>query len=698
MSFAIRTLVFFICVFLITTPVTISVSDEEVLLRVKKSLKNAAALASWKAGTDPCDMKNQWAGVVCSNNIVTGLRLGGMGLSGEIDVQALSQIPGLRTLSLIQNSFSGPIPEFNQIGALKALYISRNQFSGDIPSDFFTKMGSMKKVWLSDNKFTGPIPSSLAGLPRILEIHLENNRFSGEIPEFKQKTLVSVDFSNNNLQGEIPAGLSSRFNSSSFKGNPGLCSIQVLGKPCQEMVSSGQMVGKSRNNKISSAPAATNDGRSSNNISSPGKETTAVAPDVDEGKAKNVSIGMMAASGIILALMLTGIAILKRRQEKLEMMMIPEDPSVMSGGELSGRRSGSSVRIISGSGRRGGRGGDGELVMVNDEKGVFGLPDLMTAAAEVMGDGTMGSSYKATMTNGTAVVVRRVKEMNGVGLEDFDLELRRLGGLRHKNILTPLAYYYRKEEKLLVYEFMPKGSLLYVLHGDRGTTHSELNWQTRLNIVSGIAQGLGFLHEELHPYQVPHGDLQSSNILLTQDYEPRLSNYGYVSLINTANAAESLMAFRSPEALQFNQVSPKSDVYCLGIVILEVVTGKFPSEYLNNGNGGTDVVQWVKSAIADGREDEVLDPEIAVDSRCSTEQMRRLLRVGEACAESNPDRRLDLREAIRRIEEIVHAADGGEGPDQRSTYDMPSLRDGYAHQVEEGRGVAAVSDDGKSLH
>ncbi|RAL42471.1 hypothetical protein DM860_016758 [Cuscuta australis] len=661
MSFATTTLVFLVCVFLINVPMPAkSFSDAEPLLKLKKSLKNTASLSSWKAGTNPCDVRRQWAGVICINNIVAGLRLGGMGLSGKIDVGALSQIPGLRTLYLIHNSFAGPIPEFNQIGALKALYISRNQFSGEIPSDFFANMGSLKKVWLSDNKFTGPIPSSLAGLPRILEIHLENNRFSGEIPEFKQRTLASLDLSNNNLRGEIPASLSSKFNDSSFKGNPGLCSIQILGKPCQEMVLNSRAAddteGESRNNTISANGTTVSDrsGGGSRNSKVSTNGTTAAAAVGDDSRARHVSIGIMAASGVILLLMLIGIAVLKRRQERFETMMLqPEDPSV-AGGEQSSRRSGSSGRT----GSRSGRGsGMGELVMVNEEKGEFGLPDLMTAAAEVVvGNGTTGSSYKATMTNGTAVVVKRVKEMNGVGIEEFDGELRRLGGLRHKNIITPLAYYYRKEEKLLVYPFMPKGSLLYALHGDRGVTHSELNWPNRLNIVSGIAQGLGFLHHELSSSQVPHGDLQSSNILLTEDLRPCLSDYGYASLISTDHAAESLMAFRSPEALQYNQVSPRSDVYCLGVVILEVVTGKFPSEYLNNGNGGTDVVQWVKSAIAEGREAEVLDPEIAADS---SDQMRQLLHVGAECAESNPDRRLDLGEAIRRIEEI-QAGVGGE--------------------------------------
>jgi hypothetical protein len=114
-------------------------------------------------------------------------------------------------------------------------------------------------------------------------------------------------------------------------------------------------------------------------------------------------------------------------------------------------------------------GGMGDLIMVNDEKGVFGLPDLMKAAAEVLGNGGLGSAYKAAMTNGLSVVVKRMREMNKVSRDIFDAEMRRFGRLRNRNILTPLAYHYRREEKLFVTEYMPKGSLLYVLHGNHIT-------------------------------------------------------------------------------------------------------------------------------------------------------------------------------------------------------------------------------------
>ncbi|KAF2304139.1 hypothetical protein GH714_028015 [Hevea brasiliensis] len=171
----------------------------------------------------------------------------------------------------------------------------------------------------------------------------------------------------------------------------------------------------------------------------------------------------------------------------------------------------------------------GDLIMINDEKGSFGLPDLMKAAAEVLGNGGLG-----------------------------------------------------KEEKLMVSEHMPKGSLLYVLHGDRGICHAELNWATRLKIIKGIASGLGFLYSEYPTYNLPHGNLKSSNVLLSETYEPLLCDYALDPLTNPNHSAEAMFAYKSPEYIEKRQVSPKSDVYCFGIIILEVVTGKFPSQYLSN--------------------------------------------------------------------------------------------------------------------
>ncbi|XP_022154660.1 pollen receptor-like kinase 3, partial [Momordica charantia] len=261
------------------------------------------------------------------------------------------------------------------------------------------------------------------------------------------------------------------------------------------------------------------------------------------------------------------------------------------------------------------------------------------------------SAYKAVMSNGLSVVVKRMREMNKLGKDGFDAEMRRMGRLRHQNILTPLAYHYRREEKLMVSEYIPKGSLLYVLHGDRGACHAELNWATRLRIVQGIARGMGFLHSEFATYDLPHGNLKSSNVLLSDNYEPLLSDYAFHPLINPNNATTAMFAYRSPEYTQYQEVSPKSDVYCLGIIILEILTSKFPSQYLSNGKGGTDVVQWVSSAVSEKREAELIDPEIANDT-AALDRMVELLRIGADCTNSNPKQRPEMKEAIRRIGEI----------------------------------------------
>lgn len=166
-----------------------------------------------------------------------------------------------------------------------------------------------------------------------------------------------------------------------------------------------------------------------------------------------------------------------------------------------------------------------------------------------------------------------------------------------------------------------------------------------------MARGLGFLHSEFASYELPHGNLKSSNILLDSSYEPILSDYAFYPLINTTQAGQAMFAFKSPEAILYQQVTPKSDVFCLGVVILEILTGKFPSQYLSNQKGGTDIVQWARSAVSEKRERELIDPEIASATN-SVADMERLLHIGADCTESNLDQRMDMNEAIRRIEEI----------------------------------------------
>ncbi|XP_021828472.1 pollen receptor-like kinase 3 [Prunus avium] len=669
-------LLFSSIIFFVLPCIAYSLAEPEALFKLKESFKNVEALNSWTPDTAPCARNTQWAGLICSNGIVTGLRLGGMGLAGEIDTKALAEIKGLRTMSFVNNNFSGPMPEFNTLGPLKGLYLSGNQFTGEIPSNFFVKMESLRKLWLSDNKFTGNIPPSLATIPNLLELHLEDNGFSGSIPVINQSTLVSLNMSNNKLEGEVPASMS-KFEASSFVGNAGLCGGN-LGKECA---------------KPEPPPATSTSPNDTNNNGGNGSNSKG------NGGSSKVVVAVSVASAVVLVALIVMFFVKSRRKEDEADFDMPgkentekadhpdavelnvseiKQKEVVVDRPSSSKRAGNSSRKGSNNGKGGG--GMAELVMLNEEKGVFGLPDLMKAAAEVLGNGGLGSSYKAVMANGFAVVVKRMREMNGMEKDGFDAEMRRFGSLRHWNILTPLAYHYRKEEKLLIYEYIPKSSLLYILHGDRGPSHAELDWPTRLKIVQGTAKGLAYIHTEFASCDVPHGNLKSSNILLGPDYEPLLSDFAFGPLINTANVAQALFAYKAPEAAEHDRVSPKCDVYCLGIIILEIMTGKFPSQYLNNGKGGLDVIQWVRSAISEGRESELLDPEIS-STNSSLGEMEKLLHIGAACTESNPNQRLDMREAIIRIEQVqVLGSDS-----VPHTRHAPTLREGVGELPEETR-------------
>ncbi|KAL9242181.1 hypothetical protein vseg_016207 [Gypsophila vaccaria] len=631
-----RFLLLLVCLSL-SPPQSLSITEAEALLAFKKALSNTARLGSWKENSRPCEDK--WEGVFCEQGkpVIIRLHLTKMDLSGAIDVASLTQIKNLKTLSLSNNSFSGPLPAFKQLTGLRALYVSSNKFSGEIPGDFFAGM-TLRRVWLSDNEFSGKIPESLGKLAGLTALHLERNQFSGPIPDVSQQTLIELDMSGNRLEGEVPGSME-RFGVDAFKENTGICG-KFVGTDCK-------VKGQS-------------------------------------GRSMKTTIGVMVGIVVIMLLLLLATTMMKKKKGK-DFNELNREPvedvvevRVQGNGAKSGGGSTRSVASAGGGGGSSKKSGDhsshkkggsehgsrkgsqsgknnagiGDLTVINNEKGVFGLADLMKAAAEVLGNGGLGSAYKAVMSNGVSVVVKRIRDMSKLDKEEFDIAIRRIGNLRHKNILTPLAYHYRKEEKLVVSEYVPKGSLLYVLHGDRGISHAELNWPTRLKIVKGIAEGLQYLHAEFSTYDLPHGNLKSSNVLLSNDYEPLLSDYAFIKMVSLNQAAQGMFAYKSPEAAENKQISPKADVYCLGIIIHEVMTGKFPSQYLNAGKGGTDVIQWVRSAIEDSKEAEFLDPELVSSSADSVPSMIELLHVGAACTESDPDKRPSLQDAINRIGQI----------------------------------------------
>ncbi|KAF3437273.1 hypothetical protein FNV43_RR20026 [Rhamnella rubrinervis] len=606
-----------ICLFFFLYIVAFSsgASESDALLKFKNTLQNSdQALASWNSSTPPCSGDNaNWAGVLCEKEKIWGLKLENMGLTGPIDVNSLKDVAGLRTISLMNNKLDGSFPDLGQLGALKSLYLSDNQFSGQIANEMFLKTQSLKKLHLAHNQFTGEIPQSLRFLPKLMELRLEGNKFQGEIPNFLQKKWLSFNVSNNGLDGRIPTSLQ-HMDKSSFSGNKDLCGTPL--KSCSS--------------------------------DRPSLISIIVVVIV-------ITVALVAIAAVILILC-------RRSKTSFSSVEAPQPSSTQRKAlhvpETNNKAPQSSPDRSTNGSTSGGKKADSlKLNFVRDDRQRFDMQDLLKASAEILGSGCFGSSYKAALLSGPVMVVKRYKQMNNVGREEFQEHMRRLGRLRHANVLPLVAYYYKKEEKLLVSDYIKNGSLAVQLHGNQALGQSCLDWATRLKIIKGVATGLLYLYNELPSLIAAHGHIKSSNVLLNENYEPLLTDYGLIPVINQEHAQELMVAYKSPEHLQHGRITKKTDVWGLGMLILEILTGKFPANFLQKGKGNDqeDLASWVRSIPEEEWRGVVFDKELqvgATTTKKSEGEMLKLLKIGVECCEGDVEKRWDLKEAVKRIEEI----------------------------------------------
>ncbi|XP_028781271.1 pollen receptor-like kinase 4 [Neltuma alba] len=574
--------------------------DPQVLIEFKSFLSNADALSSWNQSISVCN----WKGIKCRKGGFH-LILEKMGLSGTIDINTLLGLSNLQSFSVKNNNFEGKMPSFNRFGRLKGLYLSHNKFSGDIPDNAFEGMKYLSKVFLDENEFTGRIPSSLAELPNLLDLDLHSNHFEGNIPEFRTKNKFRVfNVSNNQLEGETPGSTN-------------------VGDPSANDVICGAI-----GNELCGKPL------------SPCKKSSSRKRDI-------LIIAIIVVAVILLASIIAALIVRRRRRRRRrssQTQTTVQQVQHQNSAPLVIKKSPSLDLTVE---FKKGEGGDLNFLKKDNER--FDLQDLLRASAEILGSGSFGSTYKAIVLNGPAVVVKRFKHMNNLGKQEFFEHMRRLGSLSHPNLLPLVAFHYRREEKLLVYDLVENGSLASHLHGRRG---SGLDWSTRLKIIKGVARGLAYLYREFPDEKLPHGHLKSSNVLLDCSMEPRLTEYGLVPVMNKSHAQRFMAAYKAPEMNQSERPSQKTDLWCLGILILELLTGKFPANYLRHGQGAnSDLATWVNSVVREEWTGEVFDKDI-LGTRNGEGEMLKLLKIGIYCCEWDVENRWDWKQAIAKIEEL----------------------------------------------
>lgn len=285
----------------------------------------------------------------------------------------------------------------------------------------------------------------------------------------------------------------------------------------------------------------------------------------------------------------------------------------------------------------------------------------------VIGSGGSGRVYRTTLRNGETVAIKKLWNNNerGEGRNDraFKAEVATLGKIRHKNIVKLLCCCSSKDTKLLVYEYMPNGSLGDLLHG---TKAGILDWPSRYKIALGAAQGLAYLHHDCAA-PIVHRDIKCNNILLDADFEAHVADFGVAKVMDqlaedTAAAASSSVkphdqslvsgiagsyGYIAPEHAYTNKVTEKSDIYSFGVVLLELVTGKKP--VLPEFGDNTDIVKWVCTKISSNEGVmEVLDSRLADSSK---DDMLLVLRVALLCTNALPLNRPSMREVVEMLVE-----------------------------------------------
>ncbi|KAG0626895.1 hypothetical protein M758_2G159700 [Ceratodon purpureus] len=566
-------------------------------------------------------------------------------LSGHLDALIEKRLApdngaceSLKLLDLSHNHLTGALPtKLSLCSELVEIHLGSNYLVGGIPSEY-GKLRNLEVLDLQSNILDSPLPEELKSCSKLRSLNAADNFIVGEIPSsyVELRELLEFDVARNRLSGRIPYARWSRL-APSFQGNDGLCgsplppckdedSLYVYKSLVEDLLSRGAHVVRSGVRSLSSTQTPS-EGRLRRSLLSTSHKRRSNGARWGLGIAVGLVTGAIAAT--LLALFTRVVLGYYVSQDDLRKPIIFNKKITAN------------------------------MLAFLDK-------DDALAGCRLLGQGGNGKVYHVPLQDDLVVAIKCVRnpdqdvEGDDPKIETHDArqiraELETLGFIRHRNLVQLLAYISKTDSHMLIYEFMPGGSLQDALNR-MAAGNLTLSWPERHRILCGVAQGLAYLHNESLGSSIVHRDLKPANILLDERFEAKLGDFGLAAIVPlkathaSTNVIAGTIGFIAPEYHQTLRYSQKSDVFSFGVVIAQLVTARNPTDQYVVENGGS-IGQWLHKCLQSSNgATEAIDP--ALQGSLYEAEILLAMKIAVFCTNLDPQQRPKSTEVLKMLLQI----------------------------------------------